>query len=171
VVNRGRTSGLRHFFFGGDRATLAHVTERLRAEYQGVEIAGSLAPPIGSHTELQGEFIDRIAAADPDVIWCSLGAPKQELWMADVAARFPNSVLVGVGAAFDFVAGRKRRAPRLVRHLGLEWAHRLLSEPRRLWKRYLVTNTGFAVLVFAATCAVVARRGMRLLQRRLGIAK
>jgi N-acetylglucosaminyldiphosphoundecaprenol N-acetyl-beta-D-mannosaminyltransferase len=84
--------------------------------------------------------------APPAVVWVGLGAPKQERWIAAVSRVAPDVMFFGVGAAFDFLAGRKPRAPRLLRQLGLEWTHRLASEPRRLWKRYLVSNARFAQL-------------------------
>jgi N-acetylglucosaminyldiphosphoundecaprenol N-acetyl-beta-D-mannosaminyltransferase len=83
----------------------------------------------------------------PRLVWVGLGAPKQERWIAAVSRAVPDVMFFGVGAAFDFLAGHKPRAPRVLQHLGLEWTHRLASEPGRLWKRYLIANTRFAVLV------------------------
>jgi N-acetylglucosaminyldiphosphoundecaprenol N-acetyl-beta-D-mannosaminyltransferase len=81
------------------------------------------------------------------MIWVGLGAPKQERWIATVSRVAPAVMFFGVGAAFDFLAARKPRAPRVLQHFGLEWTHRLASEPRRMWKRYLVANARFARLV------------------------
>jgi N-acetylglucosaminyldiphosphoundecaprenol N-acetyl-beta-D-mannosaminyltransferase len=83
----------------------------------------------------------------PALVWIGLGAPKQERWIAAVSRAAPDVMFFGVGAAFDFLAGHKPRAPRVLQRLGLEWAHRLASEPGRLWKRYLVQNARFARLV------------------------
>ncbi|TMQ07212.1 MAG: WecB/TagA/CpsF family glycosyltransferase [Deltaproteobacteria bacterium] len=92
----------------------------------------------------------------PRLVWIGLGAPKQERWIAAVSRAVPGVMFFGVGAAFDFLAGNKPRAPRLLRRAGLEWTHRLASEPRRLWKRYLVANARFAHL--AARELIAARR-------------
>jgi N-acetylglucosaminyldiphosphoundecaprenol N-acetyl-beta-D-mannosaminyltransferase len=83
----------------------------------------------------------------PRLVWVGLGAPKQERWIAAVSRAAPDVMFFGVGAAFDFLAGHKPRAPRVLQRLGLEWTHRLASEPGRLWKRYLLGNTRFARLV------------------------
>ncbi|HMG24218.1 MAG TPA: WecB/TagA/CpsF family glycosyltransferase [Kofleriaceae bacterium] len=93
-------------------------------------------------------FVERCPDRQPpQLVWVGLGAPKQERWMAAVSRVAPDVMFFGVGAAFDFLAGRKPRAPRVLQRLGLEWAHRLASEPRRLWKRYLVQHARFARLV------------------------
>jgi N-acetylglucosaminyldiphosphoundecaprenol N-acetyl-beta-D-mannosaminyltransferase len=86
-----------------------------------------------------------IAEARPHVVWVALGCPKQELWMARNAAFLGVPMMVGIGAAFDFLAGDKKRAPRWIQDAGLEWLFRLLSEPRRLWKRYLIGNSVFVL--------------------------
>ena len=91
------------------------------------------------------DVVDIVRAAEAEVIWCAFGAPRQELWMAAHAEELAPAVLVGVGAAFDFLAGKKTRAPVWMQRVGLEWLHRLLHEPRRLARRYLQTNTEFAV--------------------------
>jgi N-acetylglucosaminyldiphosphoundecaprenol N-acetyl-beta-D-mannosaminyltransferase len=141
VVDKGREAELGHFLFGGHTETLQRLRERLEADYPGVRVAGAIAPPFGTHDQLQDEFVDAVAGTRPHIIWCGLGAPKQELWMSAVERRLPGSLLVGVGAAFDFIAGTKRRAPTVMQGLGLEWLHRLLHEPRRLGWRYASTNT------------------------------
>jgi N-acetylglucosaminyldiphosphoundecaprenol N-acetyl-beta-D-mannosaminyltransferase len=116
------------------------------ASYEGVVIAGMYAPPFGDFSD---EEIERqcaaIEAASPDIVWVGLGAPKQELWMARVRSQISAPVLIGVGAVFDFVSGTRRRAPRWMQCLGLEWSYRLGQEPKRLWRRYLKTNTSFVV--------------------------
>jgi N-acetylglucosaminyldiphosphoundecaprenol N-acetyl-beta-D-mannosaminyltransferase len=88
------------------------------------------------------EMIDRAA---PDVLWVGLGAPKQERWMREHKSRLRVPVLVGVGAAFDMISGRRKQAPRWMRERGLEWFFRLLQEPRRLWRRYLIYGSQFIV--------------------------
>jgi N-acetylglucosaminyldiphosphoundecaprenol N-acetyl-beta-D-mannosaminyltransferase len=136
---------LRHFLFGSTPAVLGSLERRIRQRFSGVAIAGVLAPPHGD--ERSAACVEAIAATEPHVVWVALGAPKQELWMADHAAALASSLLVGVGAAFDFHAGLKPRAPHWMQERGLEWLHRLATEPRRLGWRYLSTNTLFALAV------------------------
>jgi len=146
VLGRGIGKGLRHFLFGSDSATL--VLLRQRIESAGAIVAGSLAPPFATLDALEDTaLIDAINSTRPHVVWCGLGAPKQELWMLRNAARVHPAVVVGVGAAFDFLGGSKRRAPRWLQGLGLEWLHRLSTEPRRLGPRYLITNSRFLIQV------------------------
>jgi N-acetylglucosaminyldiphosphoundecaprenol N-acetyl-beta-D-mannosaminyltransferase len=91
---------------------------------------------------------DAVRGAAPHVLFVALGAPKQEVWLQDHLAELGVPVGVGVGAAFDFVSGQVRRAPRWMRRVGLEWLFRVMVEPRRLWKRYAVYNTRLVALVF-----------------------
>lgn len=143
----GRSRGrIRHFLYGSSPEVLAALRERMQAEFPGIEICGQLAPPFGrrSDSEWTAE-IEVINHARPDVVWVGLGAPKQELWMHRSRPVLDAPLLIGVGAVFDFASGGKRRAPVLMRRVGLEWLHRLAVEPRRLWRRYLVTNTTFVV--------------------------
>lgn len=134
----------RHYFYGSTPEVLAKLTERLRRNIAGLNIVGSHSPPFRPATdeERQQDF-DRIRAARPDFVWVGLGAPKQEFWMAAATEQLAPAILLGVGAAFDFQAGTVRRAPEWMRDLGFEWLHRLGQEPRRLWRRYLVTNSLF----------------------------
>lgn len=147
VMDRGRSHDLRHLLFGSDLETLRLLRARLDAEYPGLTVAGTIAPPFATHRELADRFLGAIEEARPHVVWCGLGAPKQELWMSVTSARLPGSLFIGVGAAFDFVAGTKTRAPAAMQRLGLEWLHRLATEPARLGRRYLVSNSRFAFAV------------------------
>jgi N-acetylglucosaminyldiphosphoundecaprenol N-acetyl-beta-D-mannosaminyltransferase len=135
---------LRHFFYGSTEETLRLLGERLRERFPGLNIAGTFSPPFRS---LQPQETNQITAtinqAKPDIIWVGLGAPKQEYWMADNWEQLRPAILMGVGAAFDFHAGTLARAPEWMRMASIEWLYRLLQEPRRLWKRYLVTNSLF----------------------------
>jgi N-acetylglucosaminyldiphosphoundecaprenol N-acetyl-beta-D-mannosaminyltransferase len=158
VADVGRDSGLRHFLFGSTPAIGARVEHSLKEHYPGVEIVGRLSPPFSTNGPVDPSVIAAIANADPDVVWCALGAPKQELWMNRAAPLLPGTLLLGVGAAFDFLASTKQRAPRWMRDNGLEWAHRLASEPQRLAGRYLTTNSSFMV-----------HAGAELTRRRLGM--
>lgn len=143
-----RDTPLRHYFYGGAPGVAEEVGRVLTADRPHHTVAGAVSPPMG----LSGETVDRdaveaINAARPDVVWVGLGHPKQELWMRTMAPHLEAPVLAGVGAAFDFVAGRTKEAPAWMKKAGLQWLHRLLSEPRRLWRRYLVGNSRFVWLL------------------------
>ena len=108
-----------------------------------LHIAGAISPPFRALTSDEDDVIvAQINASNAGVVFVSLGCPKQELWMAAHRGRI-HAVMIGVGAAFDYHAGTIQRAPKWMQDAGLEWLHRLASEPRRLWRRYLVTNTLF----------------------------
>jgi len=141
--------GFRHFFYGGaSDEVLVRLRSNLEARFPGLQVAGALAPPFRPLTEAEdAEVVERIRESGADIVWVGLGAPRQERWMAAHAGRIP-AVMVGVGAAFDFHAGVKRQAPRVMQRTGLEWLFRLGAEPRRLWRRYLVDNPAFAALIF-----------------------
>jgi N-acetylglucosaminyldiphosphoundecaprenol N-acetyl-beta-D-mannosaminyltransferase len=136
-------SGERVFLLGSTPQTLALLQERLRARWPALHIAGAVSPPFRALTaDEDSVLVEQIAASGAGTVWVSLGCPKQERWMAVHRGRVP-AVMLGVGAAFDFHAGTLARAPLWMRRVGLEWLHRLASEPGRLWRRYLVTNTLF----------------------------
>jgi N-acetylglucosaminyldiphosphoundecaprenol N-acetyl-beta-D-mannosaminyltransferase len=127
----------RHFFLGGAPGVGERLAAQLRERFPGLEVAGVHSPPFRSLTGEENETMVRlIEAARPDIIWVGLGSPKQERWMAAFRPVLSAAVLVGVGAAFDFLSGAKPQAPRWIQRIGMEWMFRLLSEPRRLWRRY-----------------------------------
>lgn len=140
-------SDLRHFFFGGGPGVADEMARRLQARFPEAQIVGTLSPENISGTELNLEHAAQINAARPDIVWVGLGHPKQELWMQTHQGELDASVLAGVGAAFDFHSGRKKEAPDWIKRSGLQWMHRFLSEPRRLWRRYLIGNAKFLFLV------------------------
>jgi N-acetylglucosaminyldiphosphoundecaprenol N-acetyl-beta-D-mannosaminyltransferase len=134
------------YFYGSTEKTLATLKLKLLAAFPNLKIAGTISPPFRAFTpDEDGAIVEQINASGAGVVFVSLGCPKQELWMAEHRGRI-HAVMIGVGAAFDFHAGTIKRAPKWMQDSGLEWLHRLVSEPRRLWKRYLVTNTIFVVL-------------------------
>jgi len=134
------------FFYGSTEETLATLRIKLLAAFPGLKIAGSISPPFRPLTSAEDEsIVAQVNASGAGVVWVSLGCPKQELWMAAHRGRI-NAVMVGVGAAFDYHAGTLKRAPKWMQDRGLEWLHRFVSEPKRLWKRYLVGNSVFVVL-------------------------
>jgi N-acetylglucosaminyldiphosphoundecaprenol N-acetyl-beta-D-mannosaminyltransferase len=141
VLDRGRQGGLRHFLFGSTRPVVDAVEERVLALFPGVEIVGTAAPSTGD--EHLAKVLDQIRASEPHLVWIALGAPKQEVWAQRHCTHFGSSLLLPVGAAFDFVAGAKPRAPEWMQRHGLEWLYRFGTEPRRLGWRYLSTNSVF----------------------------
>lgn len=165
LCERSLATGYRHFFYGGKEGVPERLARRLQKRYPGLMVAGTYSPPFKAVTDQEGEaVIDRINAAKPDIVWVGLGTPKQEHWMAQHVDRLNASVLLGVGAAFDFHAGLKRQAPRWMQQSGLEWLFRLATEPRRLWRRYLVNNPLFVWLTFLQMwrpTGLVATEGQR----------
>ena len=133
VFELGSEAKLTHFLFGSSPEVLARMEKQLAESFPDAEIAGSFSPPFGQLDEVDfAPAVAAIRAASPDIVWCGLGAPKQELWMQRHARQIAPAVVVGVGAAFDFAAGTKQRAPHWAQEHGVEWLHRLGSEPRRL---------------------------------------
>ncbi|MBW3660431.1 MAG: WecB/TagA/CpsF family glycosyltransferase [Gemmatimonadetes bacterium] len=136
--------GWKHFLYGGAEGVPELLAERLRERFPGIDIVGAYSPPFRPLTDEEDErIVETIDRSEADIVWVGLGTPKQERWMSDHVGRFSASVLVGVGAAFDFHAGLKRQAPAWIQRAGLEWLFRLLSEPRRLWRRYCINNPLF----------------------------
>jgi N-acetylglucosaminyldiphosphoundecaprenol N-acetyl-beta-D-mannosaminyltransferase len=145
LCDRSQVRGYRHFFYGASPEVLDALTERLRARFPALQVAGTYAPPYRRLDAFEdSQIVQLIKQAKPDVVWVGLSTPKQERWMADHVEQLCAPALIGVGAAFDFHSGRKRQAPRWMQRSGLEWLFRLLSEPRRLYRRYLVNIPLFA---------------------------
>lgn len=143
VCSRSPALGLRHFFYGGKAGVAEELARRCRARFPGIEIVGTECPPFRPPSaEEDAETLARIRASGADIVWIGLSSPKQDRWMADHVGRLPQT-LIGVGAAFDFHSGAVRRAPRWMQRAGLESLHRLMTEPRRLWRRYLVLAPKF----------------------------
>ena len=133
----------RHYFYGSTQETLDILREKITRNYPGAVIAGMASPPFRPLTEEEdAAAVAAINEARPDFVWVGLGAPKQERWMAAHQGRV-HALMLGVGAAFDYEAGNIRRAPRWMQRCNLEWLYRLLQDPKRLFKRYFVTNTKF----------------------------
>lgn len=144
VCRRSVGRGVRHYFYGGKPGVAERLAATLAARFPGLEVAGTSTPPFRALTfEEDAAAVVEIAAAAPRVVWVGLSTPGQEFWMRDHVGRIPGATLIGCGAAFDFVTGEVKRAPRWMQRSGLEWAHRLASEPRRLWRRYLVLAPRF----------------------------
>lgn len=143
-------SGCRHFFYGGADGVAELLVEKLRAKFPGLMVAGTFTPPFRAlNAEEEKKLQEHIRVSRPDILWVGLSTPKQEKFMAEYLPKLDVTLMVGVGAAFDFHSGRVRQAPRWMQRSGLEWFYRLCCEPRRLAKRYLRNNPLF-VLKFSA---------------------
>ncbi len=150
VCDAGRATGLRHFFYGGGDGVAPQLRDALSTRFPGLQVVGTFTPPFRelNATELN-DLRTQVATARPDVIWVGLSSPAQEHFMATHGPSLDTGLLIGVGAAFDFLSGRVRQAPRWMQRSGLEWLHRLATEPRRLWRRYLVHNPMFVLRTLA----------------------
>jgi N-acetylglucosaminyldiphosphoundecaprenol N-acetyl-beta-D-mannosaminyltransferase len=151
VLDEGRAHGLRHYLLGSTPETLEALQEAIDERFPGVEVVGVESPPFRRATLTERiEQKERIRASGAQIVWVGLGTPKQDFECAAIAEELPV-VTVGVGAAFDFMAGTVEEAPEWMQERGMEWAHRLASEPKRLWRRYLIGGPRFVK-------AVVTRR-------------
>ena len=136
---RDTRGAYRHFFYGGTPGAAERLANRLRDRF-GILVAGTYTPPFRPLTDAEeSELISIVEKASPDVLWVGLSSPKQETWMYQHRLKLKVPLMLGVGAAFDLNSGNVQRAPVWMRDHGLEWLFRLAAEPRRLWKRYLVT--------------------------------
>jgi N-acetylglucosaminyldiphosphoundecaprenol N-acetyl-beta-D-mannosaminyltransferase len=144
---RAARTGRRFYLYGGrNHGALAELARVLRLRHPGLKIVGGHCPPFRPLTDAEEEAVaDEINRSGADVVWVGIGVPKQEKWMARMRDRLDAPVLIGVGAAFDFHAGLVPQAPEALQRLGLEWAFRLVQEPRRLWRRYLRYNPRFVL--------------------------
>jgi len=150
--------GYRQFYYGGAEGVANRLKQVLTAAHPDLEVAGTYCPPFHPLTAQEDQaVVDAINAARPHIVWVGLSTPKQEFWMVEHLGRIAAPVMVGVGAAFDFLAGTKRQAPLWMQRNGLEWLFRLCSEPRRLWRRYAYIVPGFIILAVGD----LARRTIR----------
>lgn len=149
VFEWSQSSGCRHFFYGGAPGVADELKARLTARFPGVSVVGTYCPPFRPlNPNEEAALTEQVAAARPDMLWVGLSTPKQERFMAEFLPKLETTLMVGVGAAFDFHAGRVKQAPRWMQRSGLEWFYRLCSEPKRLWKRYLRNNPLFVARAF-----------------------
>lgn len=134
---------LSHFFYGSSQETLDELKKNLEEKYPGIVIKGMFSPPFRAITEKEDKsYVEMINNSEADIVWIGLGAPKQEKWMNAHKGKI-KGVMMGVGAGFDFHAGTIKRAPKWIQNIGFEWLYRLFQDPRRLVKRYLVTNAKY----------------------------
>lgn len=148
VLQRAIERGWSSYFYGGAEGTPELLVERLSSRFDGLKVAGTYSPPFRALTpEEDADIVRAINASGADLVWVGLSTPKQERWMAEHVDRLGVSVLIGVGAAFDFHAGLVSQAPAWMQRRGLEWLYRLGREPKRLWRRYLRNNPAFVVAI------------------------
>ena len=149
TINDGLTKNTSHYFYGSEDFVLKKMIGKLKNDFPNINIVGSSSPPVGSYDELvQEEYVKDIIDAEPDIVWISLGFPKQELFINLFQEKYSvESNLVGIGAVFEWVAGTKIKAPEFLANLGLEWLLRLAQEPKRLFRRYFVDNLLFLYLI------------------------
>ena len=160
ICDRSRALGYRHFFYGSTDVVVTELVRRLTEAYPGLVVAGTYSPPFRPYTsDTDTEGVARINAARADIVWVGLGAPTQDKWMQDHAGLIDATAVIGVGAAFDFHSGNVRWAPRWVRKCGMEWAYRLILEPRRMWRRNLDSPLFLSLVI----CQAATQRVMRLL--------
>lgn len=138
------------FFLGSTTEVLNNMCVNLKKQFPDLQIVGTCSPPYKeTFSDMDNlEMIKKINEVKPDILWVGMAAPKQEKWIYHNLDKLNVKVAIGIGAVFDFVAGKVKRAPRWMQNIGLEWLFRLIQEPKRLWKRYLVGNTVFIYLVF-----------------------
>jgi len=148
--NHSLAKGYRHFLYGGNIGVPEILAEKLKQRFPGLGIVGMYSPPFQEmKKDDDDKIVDLINASHADIVWIGLSTPKQERWMHEHRLKFPGSILIGVGAAFDFHAGLKKQAPKWMQRSGFEWFYRLMTEPRRLWRRYMVNNPLFIFLIIA----------------------
>jgi len=149
LLEASQVAGYRHYFYGGADGTVAALCDRLQARFPKLQIAGSYQPPFRPlNPEEEKDLREQVRAARPDVMWIGLSTPKQEKFMAEYLGKLEVTLMLGVGAAFDFHAGRLPQAPRWMQRSGLEWLFRFGCEPRRLWRRYFTNNPLFLWRIF-----------------------
>lgn len=152
TIEQGREQGLRHHLYGSTPQVVENLKAALVRRY-GVHVVGAESPPFRDLTDEEvADLRERVADAGADIVWLGLGTPKQDLFAERMKGEL-GATLVAVGAAFDFMAGTKKQAPRWVQQRGLEWLYRLATEPRRLWRRYLIGNSVFLCSVLRSLVA------------------
>jgi N-acetylglucosaminyldiphosphoundecaprenol N-acetyl-beta-D-mannosaminyltransferase len=153
--------GYRNFLYGGKPGVAERLRDALQQRFPGLEVVGTYTPPFRPlNAQEERELLVQVAQARPHILWVGLSTPRQEKFMARFVDRLHVPLLVGVGAAFDFHTGGIRDCSRWIKRAGLQWLHRLLQDPRRLWKRYLINNSSF---VWRITCRLLGLGGRTIL--------
>ncbi len=144
----GEMNACRHFFYGGAPGVAELLAQKLQAQFPKMEVAGTFTPPFRPLTPAEEmQLAEKVRLARPDILWVGLSTPKQEKFMAEFLPRLDATLMIGVGAAFDFHSGRLKQAPRWMQRSGLEWLYRLRQEPRRLARRYFKNNPLFLLKI------------------------
>ena len=148
IFRRAEFRGLSHYLYGGDEGVVQQLRDVLTRRFPQARIVGIGSPPFRPLSQMERmHFIAEIRALKPDVIWMGISCPKQEIFMQEYLPLLDTRIMVGVGAAFDYHTGRIRDSAEWVKRAGLQWFHRLLQDPRRLWKRYLRNNPAFVAQI------------------------
>jgi N-acetylglucosaminyldiphosphoundecaprenol N-acetyl-beta-D-mannosaminyltransferase len=149
LCERSVAPGYKHFLYGGKPGVAEELRAELTRRFPGIEIVGTYTPPFRPlNPSEEDDLRSQLEISQADVLWCGLSTPKQERFMAAYCNRMPVKMMVGVGAAFDLLSGNLSEAPDWMKRAGLQWLYRLIKEPRRLWRRYLLNNPKFAWLTF-----------------------
>ena len=163
VCERSVAFGYRHFLYGGKPGVAEELRAELSRRFPGIKIVGTYTPPFRPlNAQEEAQLYEQIETSGADILWCGLSTPKQERFMATYHRRLPVKLMVGVGAAFDLLSGNLREAPDWMKRTGLQWLYRLMMEPRRLWRRYLVNNPKFAWLTLLQLTKLKRFEGMRV---------
>lgn len=137
-----------HFFYGGESGVPEKLSAELKKKFPWLNVVGMFSPPFRPLNNEEDEIIvEKINQSKADILWVALGAPKQEIWMFEHRTRLDVPMIIGVGAAFDFLSANIKQAPKWAQNAGFEWLFRFIQEPRRLWKRYIFCNTQFLILI------------------------
>lgn len=145
---RSVEKGYTHFFYGGAPGVADELKQVLQRRFPGLKVVGTYTPPFRRLSAEEGcELMDRIVRLKPDLFWIGLSTPKQEAFMAEYLHKLDTKLMLGVGAAFDIHTGRIADSPPWLQAMGMQWLHRLLQDPKRLWKRYLANNPRFLYLI------------------------
>lgn len=142
--------GYTYFFLGGEsKEVVLKIIERLNKDFKNIKVKGFFVPPFSESfsEEINNKIIEKINGCKPDILWVGLSAPKQEIWIYENLGRLNIKMACGIGAVFNFYSGQIKRAPIWMQKVGLEWLYRLCSEPKRLFKKYLIYNTKFVILI------------------------
>ncbi len=140
--------GYKNYFYGSTSEVLSKLSANLKFSFPDLTISGMYSPPFHSISSKEdAEIIEEINKSNSDILWVGLGSPKQDIWMYEHRDKLNVPIVIGVGAAFDFIAGTKKQAPKWMQRSGLEWLFRLATEPGRLWKRYILGNMLFLYLL------------------------
>ncbi len=148
IMDDGLARGYKHFFYGCTNEVLDMLEKNLCDKFDGIKIVGKIPSPFRPETDEEiSQYTKQINKSMADIVWVGNGTPLQDYWVSEYRPRLNASVLIAVGAAFDFHAGNVKQAPRWMMKAGLEWFFRLCAEPRRLWRRYIIGNTRFIFLL------------------------